>query len=408
MTTSREGHEFSPEPSLVLRYFLRWLRGFHLDRERSKAADWAMVVLTVFAVVAAFGSAWLFELQLFDARRSTDATIHNFMVDERAWVELEAIKGTLLSAGSAKIGAGFTYPIYVHNVGKTVARDVKLRASRNGSQSSISMGDNADSLARIQDKLLLGKIPSAADIPITIATPTVLAPNSTSPVPAILIGQEPRYYTNDEWVSYIIGRIDYADEFGIPHWLKFCFFVADAKGNLGNCKVGNDEDRNAERTEESHPSNRDTFLRNAVISLLTGVGASVAASFVYAGMVFWNRERRLRRDFSPLAGEYREAVRHTEPTPTGGKVRLTYCGGTKLRTEALTQTGAMLWQGEIFMREEAGVLGAGYYSYKDQDDTGTHQVIYNPSLKQFNVSGQNTSKENGRTFKMVWQRVSNA
>jgi hypothetical protein len=130
MATSPESHEFSREPSQMLRCVVRWLRGFHLDRERSKAADWALVILTFFTVIAAVVSAWFFQQQLVEARRSTDAAIHNFTVDERAWVELEPIKGTLSSPRTAKIGAGFSYPIYIRNVGKNVARDVRLRASR--------------------------------------------------------------------------------------------------------------------------------------------------------------------------------------------------------------------------------------------------------------------------------------
>jgi hypothetical protein len=175
-------------------------------------------------------------------RQSTES----FRIDERAWVELEPIQATLFSAKTEKFGAQFSYPIHIRNIGKTVARDVTLRASRNGSQSSIAMGDSAEQIAWTQDKLLLGKVPTAAGIPIVIAVPTVLAPNTSSPIPAILYGQEPQNFPNNEWVSYIIGRLDYTDTFGVPHWVKFCFFVANPRGELWNCKEGNDEDRNPE------------------------------------------------------------------------------------------------------------------------------------------------------------------
>jgi hypothetical protein len=407
MTTSREGREFSPEPSEVLRCVIEWLRGFHVDRERSKAADWAMVSLTVFAVIAAIVSAWFFQEQLVEARRSTDAAIHNFTVDERAWVELEPIKGTVKSPRTAKIGAGFSYPVYVRNVGKTVARDVRFRASRIGSQSSLTMGDNAQSLAWTQDKLLLGKVPTASDIPITIATPNVLAPNSVSPAPAILYGQERQPFPKDEWVSYLIGRVDYTDEFGIPHWLKFCFFVADAQGNLWNCKEGNDEDHNPEQMNRSEVGGRrsqNSLVRDIFIAIVTGLFASVIASFIYQMLISRRREKRLRRQFAGLAGEYQETGRDAGATPTGGTVKLTYFGGTKFKTEGITHNGVVYWHGEIFMMEEAGILGAGYYSHTTSDDTGIHEVIYNPALEHFNVSGQNTSHPDGRKFKMVWQR----
>jgi hypothetical protein len=53
-------------------------------------------------------------------------------------------------------------------------------------------------------------------------------------------------FPKDEWVSYLIGRIDYADDFGVKHWIKFCFYVGEANGELWNCHEGNDEDRSPE------------------------------------------------------------------------------------------------------------------------------------------------------------------
>jgi hypothetical protein len=110
--------------------------------------------------------------------------------------------------------------------------------------------------------------------------------------------------------------------------------------------------------------------------------------------------------FSQLEGEYQETERDVggTPHPTPGKVILTYCGGAKFKTKGVMQNGDLLWEGELFMNEEAGVLGAGFYSHTTLDDTGIHEVVYNPALRHFNVSGQNTSHTNGRKFKMVWRR----
>jgi len=113
-------------------------------------------------------------------------------------------------------------------------------------QSSITTGDSAEALKWEQDKLLLGKVPTASDLPVNNPVPKVLAPNTSSAIPVVLNGQEPQYFPKDEWVSYLIGRVDYTDAFGIDHWMKFCFFVADSRGILWNCKEGNDEDRNPE------------------------------------------------------------------------------------------------------------------------------------------------------------------
>jgi hypothetical protein len=144
-----------------------------------------------------------------------------------------------------------------------------------------------------------------------------------------------------------------------------------------------------------HPLIWDIF-----IAIVTGV----VASFMYEQLVSWRRDRRLRAEFSKWQGTYHEIVWNAENVlaSTGGSVRLTYCGGTKFTTEGIDKKGNVLWHGEIFMREEAGVLGAGYYSYVKNDDTGIHQVIYNSKRQRFNVSGENTNRPDGKKFHMVW------
>jgi hypothetical protein len=177
------------------------------------------------------------------ATTALTASIEQFRIDERAWIEIEPIKAIPFSPKDEKFGATFLYNLYIRNVGKTVARDIRLRASRQGSMSSINMGSDAKPIEWEQDKLLLGKVPSAKDIPINNPVERTLAPNTTAAVPLILNGQEP---WQNGWVSFLIGRVDYTDGFGVEHWKKFCFFVANARGELWNCQEGNDEDRNPE------------------------------------------------------------------------------------------------------------------------------------------------------------------
>jgi hypothetical protein len=223
----------------------------HSTQNSIKRATWfAAIAASIYALISL--AVWRQTIkQSTIAGAGLRQSTESFRIDERAWVELEPVKGTLSSARTGKIGADFSYPIYVRNFGKTVARNVQLRASRQGSQSSITMGDSAEALAWTQDKLLLGKVSTASGIPINMAMPKVLAPNTSSAIPIVLHGQEPQYFPKDEWVSYIIGRVDYADEFGIPHWVKFCFFVADAQGDVWYCKEGNDEDQNPENPPAS-------------------------------------------------------------------------------------------------------------------------------------------------------------
>jgi hypothetical protein len=76
---------------------------------------------------------------------------------------------------------------------------------------------------------------------------TVISPDST---PATHIFYDFAARSDDpnsrQFYDYLIGRIDYEDVFYIKHWRKFCFVAADSKGNLRDCKYGNDEDRNPE------------------------------------------------------------------------------------------------------------------------------------------------------------------
>jgi hypothetical protein len=169
-----------------------------------------------------------------------------FRIDERAWVGIEPVKPLLKVPRSGKFGAGFDYEIYLKNTGKTVARCAEIRVPKQASQSSITMGDHAEIIDNIQNNFLLGKFKNSENMPIIRSASKVLAAGQTTTIPLSLFGQEPQIFTNDEWVSYFVGRVDYADEFGVQHWVKFCFFVADSKGNPWYCKYGNDEDNNPE------------------------------------------------------------------------------------------------------------------------------------------------------------------
>lgn len=183
-----------------------------------------------------------------EARESMDRSTESFRTDERAWVEIEPIKPILAAPRQVGFGTVFRYELYPRNAGKTVARNIVVKAQT--SVANIDFGNHADFLRNGQDKLLLDKFTEGSSgKPVIIPrnpVPKVLAPNTASSVPFILAGQEPQVLPKSQIVSYLIGRIDYMDEFQITHWLKFCFFVANAKGDLWNCQEGNDEDHNPE------------------------------------------------------------------------------------------------------------------------------------------------------------------
>jgi hypothetical protein len=179
------------------------------------------------------------------AANSLDKSVEQFRTDERAWVEIDRIGRSLVSPRDGKFGAAFRYRLYPRNVGKTPAHDIVLSAARNMT-GDISLESNADNMKRAQDQLL-NRSPTGPG-PVENPVPKVLAPGTPAPGPFVIDGQEPQIHTNSERVSFLIGRFDYSDNWGIKHWMKFCFYVAKPNGELWNCHEGNDEDRNPETT----------------------------------------------------------------------------------------------------------------------------------------------------------------
>jgi hypothetical protein len=224
------------------------------EKQKKNLIKWAALFANILTLVAVAWYTLLTQKQLRVSSHSLQTTQEHFRIDERAWVGLEPVKPILRVPRSGKFGAGFDYEIYLRNTGKSVARCVEIRVPRQASQSSITMGDNAVTIDNTQNKFLLGEFKGSGDIPIIMSAPKALAPGQITTIPLSLFGQEPQIFTKDEWVSYFVGRVDYADEFGVQHWVKFCFFVADPKGNLWYCKYGNDEDNNPEVPPDKLPS----------------------------------------------------------------------------------------------------------------------------------------------------------
>jgi hypothetical protein len=189
------------------------------------------------------------------ADNSLQRSIESFRIDERAWIEIDRIDRIMESARSDKFGAAFRYRLYPRNVGKTAAHDIMVRAARNV-MSSIDLESNIYGMRSTQERILLNRSPKNGPGPAQNPVPKVLAPGVTAAVPFVMDGQEPQVFPKSEWVSYLIGRIDYADDFGVKHWMKFCFYVAQTNGELWNCHEGNDEDNNPETPAKTPDTQR--------------------------------------------------------------------------------------------------------------------------------------------------------
>lgn len=230
-----------------------------IQRAPAKWAEIIIIILTVFIAVAAFWSAFIFQEQLIELRRTTDAIITNFRLDERAWVGFDPIvEPILMTPREGNRGAYFKYHFYPKNTGKTAARDIAVTAIV--VEDVISLGYDADKIKSILERESRREIPENVTGKTVLTKdlhriPKILDPGMTSPMPIFLTGQEPQtWVTPPAAISYLILRIDYRDEFDVPHWLTFCLFVVNHKGDLGYCRKGNDEDRNSEPSPKGKPN----------------------------------------------------------------------------------------------------------------------------------------------------------
>jgi hypothetical protein len=171
--------------------------------------------------------------------RQTRRSEEFIKLDERAWLQIAVEKaGNDFVAGTQSKPVAFRYFLRVHNYGKTAAQSIEYKTAPSP-MSSIRQNESQDFVNRNQN-ILQGKVPSAKDIPVNQPGPRNLVPNSDVPVPIATSGQPPQVFASDQWVSYIVGRVDYKDVFGNPHWYTFCYYVVNDRGDLRTCFVGND------------------------------------------------------------------------------------------------------------------------------------------------------------------------
>jgi hypothetical protein len=198
----------------------------------------SFVTMILLAIYTAFTGVTIHEIrrQNVSINESINRTAESFRIDERAWIEIDSIKKTI-NPPMQGFPQSFRYDVYLKNVGKTKAKGITLRKvtafGRTFTESDARMA---------QEHLLMPDPKDATSIP-AYPIPRVIAPNTVVVIPFTLDGAVPQY---DNYFRYPMGRIDYTDDFGIPHWMKFCFIVANTAGDLRYCEHGNEEDSNPE------------------------------------------------------------------------------------------------------------------------------------------------------------------
>jgi len=169
------------------------------------------------------------------ATQALRAGAEQFRTDERAWIQIDSIKKTIIPPSATFPTLSFRYEVFLKNVGKTIAKNAKLRRIS-------SLGGYPDE-KMVEMTLKHFLVPEATQVPF-YPIPRAFAPNTVLPIPFTLGGTVPT--SNNTLYSTSMGRIDYTDDFNIPHWMTFCLVVWNVAGDLQYCEYGNDQDRNPE------------------------------------------------------------------------------------------------------------------------------------------------------------------
>lgn len=187
-------------------------------------------------------------------RLAAQTTLDNIRLEQRAWVEIDDPK---LSLNQSFPGLTmFLYSFYLKNVGKTSAQNIRLWFDTPAESGNFFADKTAISQFQLPIDILKGKYIERVrqafpgrNIKVgfnpSYAAPGVLAPGVRTNTPSTVNMSAPQTRKDQipaVFFSYLIGRVEYSDTFGKPHWMNFCFYIADDKGDIQSCQYGNDED----------------------------------------------------------------------------------------------------------------------------------------------------------------------
>ena len=141
-----------PTPSEMLRVVVGWMKGYwNAPREKSKWTEILTAVLTFCIAVAAIWSAWIFQGQLTEARRTTSLTRQQLEASIRPWiaVDFEIIgpitfdaNGVVIPFATRLRNVGHSPAIYVYVSPKIVNRQSGVSdKERQGLCTSIPWGE---------------------------------------------------------------------------------------------------------------------------------------------------------------------------------------------------------------------------------------------------------------------------
>lgn len=168
------------------------------------------------------------------AKKSLDATIENFRLEQRAWIGPMALKWDDYIEGKKKVhikeGEQFKVGVNLINSGKTPAFNVKAFII----VTALKQGEKPDPQKRQEDELLH-------------QTNAVMQPGGTFGLDNISANFIPsknqiESLSRGERVIHLFGKIIYEDVFDQQHFTKFCMFLHQDLASFSGCPYYNETD----------------------------------------------------------------------------------------------------------------------------------------------------------------------
>ncbi len=219
----------NPQVEDLVRALITWLQNWWAaPRERSKAADWALVVVSCLAVVGAIWSAFIFQGQLTEARNATKAAQEQLETMDRPWVSITLAPDGPLAFTSD--GLNVNLHVHLENIGHGVANSVNIHhvgfltndPFNEPMKRQDALCSAKDSNGGIESSLFPGKSDDALFIGDNISNAEI-ASNSIKPrnAPAALITG-----------LFFVGCVDY--QYGLTtkhHQTRFVYQIGRAMPN---------------------------------------------------------------------------------------------------------------------------------------------------------------------------------
>lgn len=170
------------------------------------------------------------------AKKSLNATIDNFHLEQRAWVGVINVSEGQHTEGGKKVyikeGGKLTGNLVLNNSGKTPAQNVK-------SIVGVSCLESSAEFRPIYKKDATKNGPT-----ITTIQPgaTQAAPFPPFPIDKIASKADIENIVSGNYIIYVFGKISYQDIFRNQHTTTYCMFLDRDLTTLHDCNINNEAD----------------------------------------------------------------------------------------------------------------------------------------------------------------------